>query len=217
MKSLTLILISLLFLSSCTLKWESNTENTLQKEIAISETKNPEAKINKSRKDFWSGIVLNQTDNESSLTYNGKVIKIWSHNPPEKVPFVWDEACSIVLKWFEKLPLNSEWRQWVWDTLTEKEKKECIKESFNKKITINQINAQFSEIREMQYERYNSWLYDTKTGNLQTLPINWNIQVSETNSGIIIFIRNNYDWNDIRTTYTSDFSKLLLKEEISKQ
>lgn len=227
MKLTPIFLIPILFLSSCRIDQDDNKNIVqpiqIQKSetwVAITENSKPQTATWLNIKDFWSGFTLSQNDEETNLIYSGKTIKTWSHNPPEKVPFIWDDACSIVWKWFEKLSPEeqSTGKQWVWDALSEKEKKECMKEKFQSTLSIQPIDWQFFEVKQLQYETYKSWMVFSKNGNIQEMPIEWqwNPKISFTNSGISLFLINNYDGNNLEILYTIDFSQLLSKEEIPK-
>ena len=163
-------------------------------------------------KNFWSGFTLSQTDDETSLSYSEKVVKTWSHTPPKEVPFIWDEACALVWKWFEKLAPNeqSTWKQWVWDALMEEERKECMKEDLGSVLYVKQYDNRFFEIIKPQYGSADIWLYDIISGNIQKIDMGEIESINSTQSKIIIKIKLIYgDIPDKIFIYTSDFSKLI--------
>jgi len=229
---LILLLIPLILLSSCTIDWNnekdnSNTEvlqtiNSSEVPIQNLDIETQKTETRNTVKDFWSGFTLSQTDDETILVYNGKTIKSWSHTPPEKVPFIWDEAC---VDFFESMDMvspeerekNSNWKQAVWDALTEKEKKDCIKDSYSTRIHTESIeNSRFYRIFQSWYEWYNSWIFDTQTWNIQELPQEADIVKIEFSSQEVSININNERWELkwYKIIYDSTFSDLISKEEI---
>jgi hypothetical protein len=94
-----------------------------------------------------------------------------------------------------------------------------MKQKLQESLTIEAINSQFFEVKKLQYETHLSWIIFSKNGNIQEMPISFqsNPEISITNSGISLFLINNYDGDDIKLFYNSGFSKIISKEEIPKQ
>lgn len=203
-----------------------------------------QASLIKIIKDFWSGFTLSQTNDETRLSYSGKIIKIWSHIPPEKVPFIWDEACSIVWKWFEKLlpSEQSKGKQWVWDALTGEEKKACIKENYGKYIRVepSSVHERFYIIINVWYEWIINELFDTISWNTYTwiewsnkwifftddyifILTYWNIEKNEYSDNLYIFDKNFHflkKWNNnnifTKINAIKEITTLSIKVEITE-
>lgn len=174
-------------------------------------------------KDFWSGFTLEQTDDETILSYSGKVIKTWSHTPPKEVPFVWDEACDIVRKKFEILtriettePLG-EIKQRLWDAPLQKDKRECMKEYFwNSAINVEAVDTRFYRISRSYYEWFDFWIYDTIHGNIQRWVGDSIESISSSLTGIsLITSQERWEWSDTITLYDSKFSQILSQNTIT--
>ncbi len=145
-------------------------------------------------KDFWSGFLLMQNDDESTLTYNGKVVNTWSHIS-EKVPFVWDDACSLFFKELDRLSNERErgddWQQTAWEQFGKDEQKKCMREVFRTNgISVQPLDDRFYKILRHYYENYNMWVYDTVSGNMHEFKNDertWNIieSVDVTATGIV--------------------------------
>lgn len=212
-------IISFLLLSSCTMSQDSWVATDQQATIIWTQQVSGETALPKELHNFWSGFTLTQTESETSITYSGKTVKTWSHTPPEKVPFIWDEACSIAWKGFEKLPPEdqSTGKQWVWNTLTETEKKDCMKEYYQQNIRVEETqNPRFYQIIQTDYEVFTIWIYDITTWSLQKIPAMGSLEVSETSSWILITVDNDRWDTNTRILYRPDFSWILSQEEILK-
>lgn len=221
MYKITLLLIPLILLSSCTI------DGNIRKETSQQIQKNPihtrvisvedikwEVSTWATTQDFWSGFILSQTEKKTELTYSGKVAKTWLHTPPKDVPFVWDEACSLVWLRFEKLtPGNqSTGKQLIWDALTEKEKQECMKESFAKNISIEFTpNPRFYSISQSWYDWYNQWIYDTLSWNIQDLNDSFYMirSINVKNNYILIVVE---EWQSIWLQYVFVYDKNFTKK-----
>ncbi len=239
MKSLTLLLIPIILVSSCSIDWNDEKDKNqnfsqptqiqkMETWATIIEYPKPQTTTWTLIKDFWSGFTLSQTDDETILVYSGKTIKTWSHTPPKNVPFVWDEAC---IDFFEAMEIvspkdrekNKNWKQAIWDRFDENNKKQCMKEYLWKNLEVFASTMRFFEIRKIQYEGWDTWIYDIKTGNIQELQtlynsaISWSMQIIESASWITLLIEMWYGDTDTRLIYNPDFSELLSKEEIPKQ
>lgn len=96
-----------------------------------------------------------QTNEETQVIYKGKIIKTWTHTPPKDNPFIWDEACSIVWKKFERINNGDNMeqkKQQTWDSLTLLEKKDCLKESLMSSIKFAKIDNRFIQVQKYGYE-----------------------------------------------------------------
>jgi hypothetical protein len=171
-------------------------------------------------KDFWSGFLLVQTEDETTLTYNGKTVKAWSHTS-EEVPFVWDEACTA---FFNKLDTvlgterakNVNWKQIAWEEFGQDEQKKCLKEFLgNNGIYIQSLDDRFYKIVKSSYAWWHIWVYDTETGNMhefQNDEKTWNIieSVEVTASGIVFNTdRSHGDDPPVRVTFDFEFTTIL--------
>lgn len=232
-----LLLIPLIFISSCTIDWNDEKDEKmaeLEKQVIvlqnIIETLSGQLSVGliwdtkeniSIEETLWNGPILLQTDDETTLSYSGKVVKVWSHTPPDKVPFIWDEACPV---FFEKMyefsnsneVKSSGWQQIVWDKTTTSVKKECMKFYFAENIRTVALNERFYEIIQNYYESYDIWIYDASSWNLQEIPATWDITISETATGIILSADSSYGDGESVLTYTPDFSTLLSTELIPK-
>lgn len=243
-----LLLIPILILSGCTIDWSGEKDKKIEelekqvKEITekywelLDTTRNLTlswnicdiwlseclsknwGKVSLTENNFWSGLTLSQTDEVTMLSYSGKPIKTWTHSPPIEVPFIWDEACSIVWKWFEKLtPENqSNGKQSVWDALSENDKKNCMKEHLWENIKTEQRTSRFFEIIQTTYDTATIWVYDNETVNLQQMPTMWNLGISESESWVTVIIDTTYWDTNIKLLFDKSFLKLISKEEIQK-
>lgn len=201
-----LLILLLFFMTSCNI--EKSSIHTLSPDkIQVQEKELPNEFTGSGiTKDYWNDFTLSQTDNETTLSYSGIIIKSWSHTPPEKIPFTWDEACTIVWNWFEKLTSENQstGKQWVWDALAEKEKKECMKEYFWwNTIDITSINERFYKISRSYYEWYDLWIYDIKSWNLQDITSMGEPSIEITNTGILLKVE--YDYGDDRSPIINEY------------
>ncbi len=175
--------------------------------------------INEKIKDFWSGFTLSQTDDETSLSYSGRVIKTWSHTPPKDVPFVWDEGCRELLAIFDETrknninPDNYSWKQKAWDLLSTTKKKTCIADNLSHSIHTESISPRFFSIIQSHYEWAESDFFDS---------ISWRIlfhidagiagNAYIENNNLYILVNGVYAANEI---YTYSFvEKRILKKEV---
>lgn len=55
-------------------------------------------------------------------------------------------------------------------------------------IDINSINNRFYQINQRQYATYNSWIFDTKSRNLQSTTGKQVKNITETTSGVVLMI-----------------------------
>lgn len=136
-------------------------------------------------KDFWDSIKLEQTDDNTYLTNKWKIVYTWKHESKTN-PYIWDEACKPVWEQFEKN--GNKDKQWVWDSLTEDERKGCLKESFKKKISIEKIsNIDFVSFYEKGYESQLTYLLDKTTNKViylgRTLEVR---QIEKKQKGVFI-------------------------------
>ncbi len=231
MKNFIFILIPLLFLSSCSIDL-NNKENKITESTSkiLIDTTTQSWVIEKwisitsswvEIKQIWSGFTLSQTDNETIISYSGKTIKTWSLIPPEKVPFIWDEAC---VDFFEAMDMVSSeerksdknWKQTLWNKFDIDTKKNCMKEYLWRNIEIKNINSRFYQVIQMHYETSDNWIYDIKSENIQKIDFMWELILSESNTWIIIDIDNSHGDTNTKLFYNSDFSKLLSKENTKK-
>jgi hypothetical protein len=223
-----LLLIPMILLSSCTIDGnykkmatQSIPENIIQTGTIIVEKPKWEASTWAAIQDFWSGFTLSQTDDETILSYSGKVVKTWSHTPPEKVPFVWDEACVDFFEAMNMITLvdrgkDINWIQTVWEKFDETTKKNCMKEYFWSSIQVEVLQSRFFKIIQTKYDTAILWIYDTKSENLQQMPTIWTLKITESEPWTTVFIDMIY-WDDnMKLLYNKDFSRLLSKEEIPK-
>jgi hypothetical protein len=102
-------------------------------------------------------------------------VKTWSHTPPEKVPFVWDEACVDFFEAMNMITLvdrgkDINWIQTVWEKFDETTKKNCMKEYFWSSIQVEVLQSRFFKIIQTKYDTAILWIYDTKSENLQQMP-----------------------------------------------
>jgi hypothetical protein len=124
MKSLTLLLIPILFLSSCSIDWNDEKDTKiaeLKKQITVlswelsnlksqlqaskaSETQTVTGSIDSQKVLLGTGFSISQTDQETNLVYSGAVIKTWSNIPPKDNPFIWDEWCDALSNTLNNLP-----------------------------------------------------------------------------------------------------------------
>jgi hypothetical protein len=228
MKNLILLIIPLLLLSSCSINWNDEKDNKIiESKQQIQESQNQIGlkilPINSDTisQDFWSGFILSQVDDKTVLTYSGRIVTTWQHTPPEKVPFIWDEAC---VDFFEAMDMidseernrNPNWKQIAWERFDANSKKLCMKEYLWKSIRTEQLNSRFFNIIQANYETYESWVFDIKTGNIQKMPTMWALKLTQSESWTTIFIDMLYGDDNMKLIYDVSFSQLLSKEEIPK-
>lgn len=240
-------LISILLLSSCTIDWNDEKNKKiaeLNKQIDSLEYQNLELKnltlsgntcdmrLNEclthkkdggssSVKDFWSGFILSQTDKETLLSYSGKVIKKWTHIPPQQVPFVWDEACVDFFEIMDMIPLadrekNPKWKQNAWNSFSEENKITCMKENLLQSIQVNAIDSRFYKIWRWHYEWAEIWVFDSLSWNIQDIPDNADfILIESTSSGLLMNIKNErWEIWGYKIYFSNDFLTLLSKTEL---
>lgn len=154
------------------------------------------------------GFAITQTDDETILSYSGNTIKTWSHTPPEDTPFVWDDACAIVWVWYERLRSSerSTGKQWVWDALSDTEKRACMKENLATSIHVTPISNWIYDIRRTAYEKSQSDIFDTESQTLYTPSRDWDKRVIKTDTNIFVMIRSSYDENDTLLIFDKEFS-----------
>lgn len=218
---LTLLLLPLLLLSSCTMNMDE--KKTTPQPVTDNQSKTPgtpakptENTLSWMKKDFWSGFTLTQTEDETTLSYSGKTIETWSNTPPKKLPYTWPQNCNIISR---KMPQTSNatesnnpcsYTQYIWDWLSQTEKKKFMKEYFWKDaIRIEKIDGRFFKI----YDWFGFQIYDIKTWNLQVMLSMWEPKIEVTNTGIQLNI--DYNYKDSRGNlvniyfYDSNFRTLL--------
>ena len=210
------LLVSLLLLASCSMIWNTpeKSSQVLPQPVVQKEILPQEVKVSTwaTTKDFWSGFVLIQTIVQTELTYSGNTIKIWSHTPPQKVPFIWDDACAIVYKGFAKLEKNTnEAKQSVWDALSEQDQKACLAENLMKKIDVRPTqNPRFSILIQAWYENVLRTIFDIQTlrtyGGIESEIIQDFIQDIIFVDGHILFLtRSNFDASDELLIFSDGF------------
>lgn len=161
----------------------------------------------------WTGPILSHTEDETTLSYNGKILKTWSHTPPNKIPFIWDEGCELLSQKLQSTPsdiknMDGE-KQKAWESLTETGKKSCIKENLTRSLRTESTNdSRFISVLQSRYEGYSRTLIDAETGksieNLQELLV-W---VTNLNNFIIVHTRSNHDTSDEVLIFSPSFDLL---------
>ncbi len=180
MKKLILILIPIIWLSSCTIDWndeQAKKITALEQEISDLKAAATPAKPQETPKltsatgmiDVWlsTGFTLSQTTDVTTLMYKGKSVKTWSHTPPKESPFVFDEWCSALSEKLVAIPDNDmspTSRRGAWESLGTKVQKECLRENYKKTLTTETTSGTgFFLIQKTWYESAQKWLFDTKT------------------------------------------------------
>lgn len=213
---LTLLLLPLLLLSSCTMNMDE--KKTTPQPVTDNQSKTPgtpakptENTLSWMKKDFWSGFTLTQTEDETTLSYSGKTIETWSNTPPKKLPYTWPENCEIISRKMAQTPNPTEsndpcsYTQYIWDWLSETEKKKFMKEYFWKDaIHVEEIDRRFFKI----YDWFDFQIYDIKTWNLQHMLSMWEPSIEVTNTGVELKLDYHHDdgRGDIVNVYFYDSS-----------
>lgn len=214
MRSLTLLLVPLLFLSSCSIDWNDEKDAKiaeLQKHITVlswelsslqvqlqvnkaSEAQTVTGSVDSQKVLLGTGFSLSQTDQETSLLYSGAAIKTWSNTPPQKKPFVWDEWCERLSIELEKIPPSADTnnqRQQAWERLGINGQKDCMKENYLHTITTEAAPKQwFYIIKKLWYEWADRFLFDSTNMKVYDLPIDWEVKRIEVwASGIYVLAK----------------------------
>lgn len=222
MKRLISVIIPLILLVSCSPSREDATQSgtpTATQGVSSEEKIAPLLDSKEALENIWSGFSLPQTDDETFLSYSGKTVKTWSHTPPEKVPFIWDEACVDFFEAMEMVPLeiqakNPNWKQEAWDKFDLTTRKNCMREYLKKSIATQGVTERFIRIMQSFYETGDSWIYDIESGNIQKIPeVQWVLTIEESPDNIKIHVKNErgpIGWYDV--IYDTGFSKLLTEK-----
>ena len=221
MKKLILLLIPLLFLSSCTIDWNDEKDKKiaeLEKELNSTKALNkitilPESSgftIPKSTPvDSWSTTTgeklervfardfhLSQTNDNTTLLYKGKILKTWIHPIAKEAPIIMDSACDITIQ--KKTHGDKEKDiQYGWSTLTNDEKKSCMKEYLKDNISVEATSyTWFFLIQEWWYEGSQKWLFHDEDSFISDLAFDGLIQKIEVWASGTYILSGEWRWND---------------------
>ena len=136
----------------------------------------------KNDEDLLNWPELKQTTDYTYLTNNWEIIYIWKHESV-KNPFIWDEWCKIIFDKFIKADRKQiNYKQIAWDSLSENEKKLCLKDNYKKSIKIQEnINPNFITFYKNSYETRKLYIYNIKLDNVIELEL-WKDEIKKINS-----------------------------------
>lgn len=156
-----------------------------------------------------------QTDLKTSLVFNGKAVKEWSH-VSSKNPFVWDEWCDRFTHLLNSLPTENWWlsaekKQKAWESLSQNEQELCIKENLANAIKWTDIGENFYEIKRFFYEWSEGWLFDTENKILLDWFWNGKIKKIYSNLRFVWFVIEQPYWDtwDTITIYSRKLGKVI--------
>jgi hypothetical protein len=110
-------------------------------------------------KDLWNKFSLNQTLDNTILTYDWKDIYIWKHKFDNT--FLYEDFCTLLMNVWSK------WKDFF-DKLSEKEKKECFKENIKNTVSVKKISNTLFNIYRSWYEWYiDNLLFNTTTQKIE--------------------------------------------------
>lgn len=118
-------------------------------------------------KNLGSGIIMEQTDTKTLIKLKWRTLLSYS-NESKKVPFIWDEWCSLYTeKIIKESSDNNIWtqKQKIWDSLWGGLQKQCMREQYQKVIQVSKIAGtnRFLELRKSWYEWADSTVIDLIT------------------------------------------------------
>lgn len=165
----------------------SGAENNMSIDLAQDQNRGPslETKV----KDLWNWFLLNQTLENTAVSYSGTEIYSWE-NYSEEIPFVWGEWCK---KLTDKLDegynnnVSEKWKQIIWEKFSDYDKQICLQEYYSKSITIEKIDEFFYNIVQGRYEWYVKMLFNSKTSQLhENLNLGFIEKIETWDTGVFI-------------------------------
>ena len=211
---ITLLLIPLLLLSSCTIDWndeqkasQSIQKNPIQTGTIIFETPKSQVSTWEIIRDFGSGFSLSQTIDTIILNYHGIIVHKWDIINPTEATL--ESAGSFIGEITEEK--TWEYYKTQWSKLNSDEKKKYLRESLANSISIREALIPWFYIIEIfAWEVTLTWIYDIKTQHIQDIGLEYFTKIQIV--GNYIFVVNESPPGGIGQhlfVYDKDFTKIL--------